>query len=69
MTSITHDMSAESDSRIEIHKKIAGHLMASATHHLKAAFHLQEKNNDKYAQHVVLAQEYLNLASEAKIQN
>lgn len=68
MTSVTPNISAvESDSRIENHKKTAGHLMASATHHLKAATYLRERNNDKYTQHTILAQEYLNLAIEAKI--
>jgi len=67
-TSITPSPSAlGSEARIENHKKTAGHLMASASHHFKAATYLQDGNQDKYAQHNMLAQEYLNLAIEAKI--
>lgn len=57
----------EGQNGIENHKKIAEHLIAAATHHFKAASHLQDGNHEKAASSAILAQEYFNLASEAKL--
>jgi hypothetical protein len=58
---------AGSQNGVENHKKIAEHLISAATHHFKAASHLQEGNHDKATQCIALAQEYFNLACEAKL--
>jgi uncharacterized protein Yka (UPF0111/DUF47 family) len=54
------------NSQSENHKKTAGHLIAAAAHHFKAANHLNNGNYEKASEHALLAQEYLNLASETK---
>jgi hypothetical protein len=51
---------------IENHNVAASHLLAAATHHFKAANYLKLGSYEKAAQSAILAQEYLNLASEAK---
>ena len=50
----------------ENQNKVKGHLEAASVHHFKAANFLKEGNYKKAAENAVLAQEYLNLASEAK---
>jgi hypothetical protein len=55
--------------RVEYHKNIGEQLIAAATHHFKAASHLQDGNTEKASQCAGLAQEYFNMASEAKSNN
>ena len=50
----------------ENENKVAGHLEAASLHHNKAANFLKEGNYEKAAENAVLAQEYLNLASELR---
>ena len=59
---IPNNYSPEIEGRIEDHKKVAGHLMAAAAHHLKAATHLKDGNYSESDNHSLLAQEYINLA-------
>jgi hypothetical protein len=59
---IPSNYSSEMEERIEDHKKVAGHLMAAAAHHLKAATHLKDGNYTESDNHSLLAQEYINLA-------
>ncbi|HTA83935.1 MAG TPA: hypothetical protein VK783_13410 [Bacteroidia bacterium] len=54
---------------IEYHKKIGEQLIASATHHFKAASHLQDGNSEKAAQCAGMAHEYFNIASETESSN
>jgi hypothetical protein len=46
--------------------KSEGHFEAASVHHIKAAHFLRDRNYEKAAENAVLAQEYLNLASEAR---
>jgi hypothetical protein len=46
--------------------KVEGHLEAASLHHIKAANFLKEGNYEKAAENAVLAQQFLNLASEGK---
>jgi len=46
--------------------KSEGHLEAASVHHIKATNYLKEGDYKKATENAVLAQEYLNLASEAK---
>jgi hypothetical protein len=48
----------------ESEKKIEAHLEAASLYHIKAATHLNEGEYEKAAQNALLAQKYLNLASE-----
>jgi ATP/maltotriose-dependent transcriptional regulator MalT len=50
----------------ENQNKVEGHLEAASLHHTKAANFLKEGNYEKAAENAVLAQEYLNLASELR---
>jgi len=47
-------------------KKVEGHLEAAALHHEKAASQLKEGKYEEAAQNAILAQKYLDLASETK---
>ena len=47
--------------------KVEGHLEAAALHHIKAANFLKDGNYEKAAENAVLAQKYLNLASEMRL--
>ena len=51
---------------IETHKTTASHLLAAATHHFKAASYLKQGSYEKASESAMMAQEYLNMASEAK---
>jgi hypothetical protein len=46
--------------------KVEGHLEAASVHHIKAINYLKEGEYAKAAENAVLAQEYLNLASELR---
>jgi hypothetical protein len=50
----------------ENQNKVEGHLEAASLHHIKAANYLNEGNYEKAAENAVLAQKYLNLASELR---
>jgi len=52
---------------MENHKTIAGHLIAAAAHHFKTANHLRDGNYENAANCAALAQQYFDLASEAKL--
>lgn len=67
MTNTLMPIKAEkSDSSSENHKKTAGHLIAAAAHHFKAASYLNNGDYEKASRHALLAQEYLDLASETR---
>jgi hypothetical protein len=50
----------------ENQKKVEGNLEAASVHHIKAAESLKNGDYEKAAKNAILAQEYLNLASEAR---
>jgi hypothetical protein len=54
---------------VEYHRKIGEQLIAAATHHFKTASHLQDGNTEKASQCARLAQQYFNMATEAKSNN
>jgi len=49
----------------ENQRKVDQHLEAASIHHDKAAFYLQEGEYQKAAENAILAQKYLDLASNA----
>lgn len=50
----------------ENQKRVEGHLEAASLHHIKAAENLKNGDYVKASKNAMLAQDYLNLANEAK---